>query len=102
MFCENQKISVDDIAVKLDVTRRTVLRDVQKIKKKVFLMYDKKGTMEVKIGSDNKVTQEQVLPYVCPISSMSIIQEIWERKSRRRHEATGQKEDACQEILLMV
>lgn len=42
MICENQKISVDDIAAKLDVTRRTVLRDVQEIKKKVFLMYDKK------------------------------------------------------------
>mgnify|MGYP002514351206 CR=1 FL=1 len=28
--------SVDDIAAKLDVTRRTVLRDVQEIKKKVF------------------------------------------------------------------
>lgn len=42
MISENQKISVDDIAAKLDVTRRTVLRDVQHIKKKVFLVYDKK------------------------------------------------------------
>ena len=42
MICENQKISVDDIAAKLDVTRRTILRDVQEIKKKVFLVYDKK------------------------------------------------------------
>lgn len=42
MICENQKISVDDIAAKLDVTRRTVLRDVQEIKKTVFLVYDKK------------------------------------------------------------
>lgn len=42
MISENQKISVDDIAAKLDVTRRTVLRDVQQIKKKVFLVYDKK------------------------------------------------------------
>lgn len=45
MICENQKISVDDIAAKLDVTRRTVLRDVQEIKKKVFLMYDKKEAL---------------------------------------------------------
>ena len=45
MICENPKISVDDIAVKLDVTRRTVLCDVQEIKKKVFLMYDKKESM---------------------------------------------------------
>ena len=45
MISENQKISVDDIAAKLDVTRRTVLRDVQHIKKKVFLMYDKKGAL---------------------------------------------------------
>ncbi|MGN0132173.1 MAG: RNA-binding domain-containing protein [Lachnospiraceae bacterium] len=42
MIFENQKISVDDIAAKLDVTRRTILRDVQEIKKKVFLVYDKK------------------------------------------------------------
>lgn len=42
MISEDQKISVDDIASKLDVTRRTVLRDVQEIKKKVFLAYDKK------------------------------------------------------------
>lgn len=42
MIYENPKISMDDIAVKLDVTRRTVLRDVQEIKKKVFLTYDKK------------------------------------------------------------
>ena len=42
MTSEDQKISVDDIASKLDVTRRTVLRDVQEIKKKVFLAYDKK------------------------------------------------------------
>lgn len=41
----NQKISVDDIAAKLDVTRRTVLRDVQEIKKKVYLMYDKKESL---------------------------------------------------------
>lgn len=45
MICENQKISIDDIAGKLDVTRRTVLRDVQEIKKKVFLMYDKKEAL---------------------------------------------------------
>ena len=45
MICENQKISVDDIAAKLDVTRRTVLRDVQEIKKKVFLIYDKKEAL---------------------------------------------------------
>lgn len=45
MICENQKISVDDIAAKPDVTRRTVLRDVQEIKKKVFLMYDKKEAL---------------------------------------------------------
>ena len=49
MICKNQKISVDDIAAKLDVTRRTVLRDVQEIKKKVFLMYDKKeGSWKLK------------------------------------------------------
>lgn len=42
MICENQKISIDEIVAKLDVTRRTVLRDVQEIKKKMFLMYDKK------------------------------------------------------------
>lgn len=42
MGSEDQKISVDDIASKLDVTRKTVLRDVQEIKKKVFLAYDKK------------------------------------------------------------
>ncbi len=45
MICEDPKISVDDIAAKLDVTRRTVLRDVQEIKKKVFLLYDKKESM---------------------------------------------------------
>lgn len=49
MISENQKISVDDIAAKLDVTRRTILRDVQEMKKKVFLMYDKKeGQWKVK------------------------------------------------------
>ena len=42
MIYENPKIGVDDIAAKLDVTRRTVLRDVQEIKKKLFLAYDKK------------------------------------------------------------
>lgn len=45
MICENPKISVDDIAAKLDITRRTVLRDVQEIKKKVFLAYDKKKAL---------------------------------------------------------
>ena len=45
MISENQKISVDDIVERLNVTRRTVLRDVQEIKKKVFLMYDKKETL---------------------------------------------------------
>lgn len=45
MIRENQRISVDDIAEKLDVTRRTVLRDVQEIKKKAFLMYDKKEAL---------------------------------------------------------
>lgn len=45
MICENQEISVDDIAARLDVTRRTVLRDVQEIKKKVFLLYDKKESL---------------------------------------------------------
>lgn len=42
MICKNPKISIDDIAANLDVTRRTVLRDVQEIKKKIFLVYDKK------------------------------------------------------------
>ena len=45
MISENQRISVDDIAAKLDVTKRTVLRDVQEIKKKVFLMYDKREAL---------------------------------------------------------
>lgn len=36
---------MDDIAARLDVTRRTVLRDVQEIKKKVFLLYDKKESL---------------------------------------------------------
>ncbi|MBD5096520.1 MAG: HTH domain-containing protein [Lachnospiraceae bacterium] len=45
MISENQKISVENIAAKLDVTRRTVLRDVQEIKKKVFLLYDKKEAL---------------------------------------------------------
>lgn len=45
MISENQKISVDDITAKLDVTRRTILRDVQEIKKKVFLKYDKKEAL---------------------------------------------------------
>lgn len=30
MICEKQKINVDDIAAKLDVIRRTVLRDVKR------------------------------------------------------------------------
>ena len=42
MICEDQKISIDEIAAKLEVTRRTILRDIQEIKKKVFLMYNKK------------------------------------------------------------
>mgnify|MGYP002511125828 CR=1 FL=1 len=45
LISKNQKISVDDIAAKLDITRRTVLRDVQEIKKKVFLLYDKKEAL---------------------------------------------------------
>ncbi len=45
MISENQRISVDDIAAKPDVTKRTVLRDVQEIKKKVFLMYDKREAL---------------------------------------------------------
>jgi ATP-dependent DNA helicase RecG len=49
MIRANQQISVDDIAVRLDVTRRTVLRDVQEMKKKVSLAYDKK-TAEWKLG----------------------------------------------------
>lgn len=53
MICANQQMSVDDIAAKLDVTRRTILRDVQEIKKKVFLSYDKKrGALETEVGSD--------------------------------------------------
>ena len=42
MICQDQKISIDEIAAKLKVTRRTILRDIQEIKKKVFLMYNKK------------------------------------------------------------
>lgn len=42
MICRNPRISVDEIAAHLDVTRRTILRDVQEIKKKVFLVYSKK------------------------------------------------------------
>lgn len=45
IICGNQKISIDDIAAKLDVTRRTVLRDIQEIKKKIFLAYDKKEAL---------------------------------------------------------
>lgn len=42
MISANPKISIEDIAAQLDVTRRTVLRNVQEIKKKTFLAYDKK------------------------------------------------------------
>lgn len=45
MICESPRISVDELAVKLDVARRTILRDVQEIKKKVFLIYDKKEAL---------------------------------------------------------
>lgn len=45
MICETPRISVDELAVKLDVARRTILRDVQEIKKKVFLIYDKKEAL---------------------------------------------------------
>lgn len=45
MICDNSQISVDEIAAKLDVTRRTILRDVQEMKKKVFLAYDKKESL---------------------------------------------------------
>lgn len=45
MICETPRISVEELAVKLDVTRRTILRDVQEIKKKVFLIYDKKEAL---------------------------------------------------------
>lgn len=38
----NPKISIDDIAADYDVTRGTILREIQEIKKKVYLEYDKR------------------------------------------------------------
>ena len=45
MIIKNPKINIDEIAAELDVTRRTILRNVQEMKKKVYLAYDKKNTV---------------------------------------------------------
>ena len=45
LILQNRKISVDTIASDLSVDRRTVLRDVAKMKKKMKLSYDKKTSL---------------------------------------------------------
>ena len=45
MIIKNPTINIDEIADELDVTRRTILRNVQEMKKKVHLAYDKKNTV---------------------------------------------------------
>jgi len=45
MIIKNPKINIDEIADELDVTRRTILRNVQEMKKKVHLAYDKKNAV---------------------------------------------------------
>lgn len=42
MILQNKKITVDAIAADLTVDRRTILRDISKMKKKIKLVYDKK------------------------------------------------------------
>lgn len=45
IICDNPSISIDEIAEKFDVTRRTILRDVQELKKKEKVTYNKKDIM---------------------------------------------------------
>jgi len=45
MIIKNPKINIGEIADELDVTRRTILRNVQEMKKKVHLAYDKKNAV---------------------------------------------------------
>ena len=45
IICDNPSISIDEIAEKFDVTRRTILRDVQELKKKGKVTYNKKDSM---------------------------------------------------------
>lgn len=44
IIIENPSISVDEIAEKFEVTRRTILRDVQELKKKEKISYNKKDS----------------------------------------------------------
>lgn len=42
LISSNQSVTADEIAAELNVNRRTVLRDVQELRKKIGLHYDKK------------------------------------------------------------
>ena len=42
LILQNKKISIDLIATELSVDRRTILRDISQMKKKIKLLYDKK------------------------------------------------------------
>ena len=43
MILQNKKITVEEIAEALGVNRRTILRNVQEMKSKIPLRYDKKS-----------------------------------------------------------
>lgn len=45
MILQNRRISVDQIAEEFAVDRRTILRDVSKMKSKIKIAYDKKTSM---------------------------------------------------------
>ena len=45
MILQNRRISVDQIAEEFAVDRRTILRDVSKMKSKIKIAFDKKTSM---------------------------------------------------------
>ena len=45
MILQNRRISVDQLAEEFAVDRRTILRDVSKMKKKIQIAFDKKTAM---------------------------------------------------------
>lgn len=45
---DNKKITIDELAEQFKVNRRTILRDIQEMKKKIYLAFDKKeGTWKL-------------------------------------------------------
>ena len=45
MILQNRRISIDQLAKEFGVDRRTILRDVSKMKNKIKFFYDKRSAM---------------------------------------------------------